>query len=264
MATTPTTPPPPPSPGSPAPAPTKKRTSPLVWVLVGCGALLLLLALALLIGGLFVAKKVKDVVGDVQKNPAMAAAKLVAAANPDIEVVSADEDGQTVTFRNRKTGEVMTVSLEDVKKGRVTFTTGKGEQVTVDSGGDASGTLRIESDKGEVTFMGGGEEDFPAFLPRYPGLRLQSTMTGNVEGSVSRLWQFRSDDAPERVLEFYRREMEAKGFTVTVNTTRQGGRVSGGMLHAVVDGDEQMLNVVATAAGAGSEGTIAFQMRRRE
>lgn len=263
MATTPT-PPPPPPPAQPAAAPPKKGTSPLVWILVGCGALLLVVALALLVGGLFVAKKVKDVVGDAGKNPAMAAAKLVAAANPDIELVSADEDAQTVTLRNKKTGEVMTFDLEDVKKGRIAFTTAKGERVNVETSDEGGGTVRIRSDQGEMTFMGGGEDELPTFLPRYPGLRLRSTMTSNAEGTVSRLWQFTSDDAPDRILEFYRREMEAKGFSVTLNTTRQGGRVSGGLLHATVDGDEQLLNVAATAAGTGSEGTIAFQMRPRE
>ncbi len=263
MATTPSTPPPPPSPAAPTATPPRKGVSPIVWVLVGCGALLVIAALVLLGAGIFVAKKARDVVGDVERNPALAAAKLLAATNPEIEVVSSDDTAQTVTLRNRRTGETVTVDLEDVKKGRIAFTTGEGKRVAITASGEEGGGLHIESEQGEMAIVGGGEK-FPSFLPRFPGLRLQHAMSSTAAEGSTAIWQFTSSDPPEAILEFYRREMEAKGFSVTVNTSRQAGRVSGGVVHATVDDDAQVLQVMVTAAASGSEGTLTFQMKPRE
>src|SRR5579862_1895754 len=77
------------------------KTSPLVWVLAGCGGLIVL-------GGLvfgLIVFKTRQFVHSAQKNPAFAAARLLAAANPDIDVLSTDEDRGTMTVRNKKTGE---------------------------------------------------------------------------------------------------------------------------------------------------------------
>lgn len=267
MSTTPTQMPPPPPPVGPTPPltpPPKKGVSPLVWVLVGCGALLALAALVLLVAGFFVAKKVKDVAGDFEKNPAMAAAKVIAAANPDVEVISADDDAGTITLRNRKTGEEITMDLEDVKKGRIRFKTGEGKQVDVQVQDQGSGGLRVDSDEGTMTFGGGDEASLPPFLPTYPGLRLASTISGTFEHGMSGAWQFASNDPPQQILDFYQRELERTGFEVSVNTTRQGGRVSGGMLHASVDDGRQTVNVAVTASGGGSEGTITFEKQSGE
>src|SRR5262245_59221259 len=97
-------PPPPPSYGSPAaaspamqqpvygaPPPSgppmqtgPKKTSPVVWIIVGVLGFFLLVGIVISVGvGMFVHK--------VKQNPALAMAKLLTAANPEVEVLSADE-----------------------------------------------------------------------------------------------------------------------------------------------------------------------------
>src|ERR1700736_4552928 len=77
-----------------------KKMSPLVWILVGIFGLFVVLGIALTAGAAFVAHKVKQ-------NPALAIAKLATVGNPDIEAVSADEGANTVTIRDKKTGETV-------------------------------------------------------------------------------------------------------------------------------------------------------------
>ena len=96
------------------------------------------------------------------------------------------------------------------------------------------------------------------------GLRLSSTMSGTSEHGKSGAWQFACDDPPQRILDFYQRELESKGFDVTVNATRQGGRTTGGMLHATVDDGRQTVAVAVTGSGSGSEGTITFEAQSGE
>src|SRR5690348_5415445 len=71
-----------------------RRINPIVWILGGIAAVILLFGAALTIGGIFVLHKAKQAGLDPDlwaRNPGVAATKLVAAANPDAEVVSVDE-----------------------------------------------------------------------------------------------------------------------------------------------------------------------------
>src|SRR6185436_16840912 len=92
---------PPPPPGAPAP---KKGMGPLGWIAIGCGVIALIGILALAAGGWFVKRQVDK----YKDNPTIAAAELIVRANPDLEVVSSDPKGGTLTIKNSKTGETVT------------------------------------------------------------------------------------------------------------------------------------------------------------
>ena len=98
----------PPPPLTPEVVPPKKKTSIWVWLLGGCLLLLLLVGGACVVGGYFVAQKVKGVAGDFEDNPAKAAAELVVKLNPDLEMVESDDEDGSITVRNSSTGEEST------------------------------------------------------------------------------------------------------------------------------------------------------------
>ena len=125
------------------PVPPKKKLSPIVWVLIGIAAFFLLVIMAVIAGGIYVASRVAD-------NPVEAAATLIAAGNPDVEVVSANRDKGTVTFREKSTGKTVTVNLEQLKQGRLVFT-GDDKEVTVEAGPDG---VKVESSDGEKVELG--------------------------------------------------------------------------------------------------------------
>jgi hypothetical protein len=97
---------PPPAPGQ------KKKMSALGWIAIGCGAIAVLCILAFGGAALFVKHKV-DKMG---KNPTLAAAELMVRANPELEVVESDSDKGTLTIKNSKTGEVVTMNARTSRK----------------------------------------------------------------------------------------------------------------------------------------------------
>lgn len=227
-----------PSPPPQPPAPPVKKTSPWVWVAIGCGGVLLLSLLVFLVGGYFVARKVSNFAKEAEKNPALAAAKMVAAVTPDIEVVEADEKRNTITLRNTKTGEVVTLDANDVKEGRITFKTDQGE---LELRGDRGGGVTVKTDSGTASF--GGGEEYPDWLPAYPGATPRGVLSSRTGNESLNSWQFSTDDDLPRVLAFFERELKAKGFTIVSSGSWQAGAEQVGMLSAEKGKLTVMVNV---------------------
>ena len=102
----------------------RRKTSPLIWFLAAALALFLLGAIAAVGSGIVLVHKAKQAGIDARlmhNNPGLATAKLLAATNPDIEIISTDEAKGLVTIRQKSTGKVITVDLDKVKQGKVTL-----------------------------------------------------------------------------------------------------------------------------------------------
>src|SRR6267154_1772242 len=101
------------------PPPQPKKFNVLVWVLVGIGGFLLLVVIAVVCAGFFLVHKAKQAGLDpdlIRKNPAMASVRIMAALNPNIEILSFDEDRSKVMVRDKKSGKTYSVDFEDAKK----------------------------------------------------------------------------------------------------------------------------------------------------
>ena len=221
-------------PQAPAPPidqpPAKKKTSPWVWVLGGC---LVLIVLVLLLMGActwLVKDKVQEMAADFEANPTKAAAELAVRFNPDLELISSDEEAGTMTVLQKSTGKEITLDFEDIAEGRFSIETEDGES-TISFDPEGEGGLTFEGPEGTTTF-GGGDADLPEWIAVYPGASepqgtYSSTAGDQRSGSVS----FRSTDPVARVLEFYERSLKAAGLEVNKTTfTAQGS--DGGMLQA--------------------------------
>jgi hypothetical protein len=98
-----------------------------VYVLVAIGILVLLGTGAVAGRGFFLVHKAKQAGLDPalwERNPELAAAKLLMAVNPDTEVVSVDEKG----------GKIVKMNFADLKQGKITFE-GEDEEITIGSSG---------------------------------------------------------------------------------------------------------------------------------
>lgn len=87
-----------------------------MYVLAGCLGLVVIGVLIVAGTGYFVAKKVKDAGVDpalFRTNPMVAAAKVLARNNPDLDVLSVDKDTGVVTVRQKSTGKTVTLDFED-------------------------------------------------------------------------------------------------------------------------------------------------------
>jgi hypothetical protein len=228
---------------------------------VGCGALLIIALLVVLAGGFFVASKVKDLAKDAEANPTVAAARMIVRLNPELEEVSSDLDRGTITIRNRKTGEVVTLDASEIEKGRISFSGGKeGESVKVDFGGEGEqGRFRVESDKGTMEWGTGEARQVPGWVPAYPGAAPQGVFSARGDDGVSGAFTFATADDISTVLAFFEGKLRGAGFTVNTSTYQQDGRTAGGTLTASLPADERSVNLMlGSEEDKGTQVTVTY------
>lgn len=244
-----------PPPAQPAaPAPQKKGISPLVWILGGCGGVLVLAAIVFAVMGYFVVHKVKGYAESAKKNPAVFAAKLAVAANPDLEVVSSDDEDGTVTIRNKKTGEEITMNAADIKNGRLKFKNEKGEEVTFEGSGEKGKEgLRIKSSKGTMAFGDVEAVKMPAWVPLYAGAKVMASTRQKTEDGFTGTYSFQTPDAAPAVLARYESELSGAGFAIERQSV---GAV--GSLHAKGDGGARTVAVTAIPIGDLTQVTVEY------
>jgi hypothetical protein len=257
-------PPPPMQPTPPPPAPPAKKTSILVWIAAGCGVLLLVVLIVLIAGGIFIGRKAKEFAAGAEKNPALVVAKMIAAANPDIEVVAEDTDAGTLTLRNKKTGEIITMNAEDIKDGKISFKTDKGGEVKI-SGSAKEGEqgFKIESDEGTLEFGAGASTTLPDWLPAYPGAESRGTYSGEGKGKTAGAVQFETPDSVAEVMAFYEKELKGAGFTTEATKVDRDGSLVGGTLTAKDEAAGRTVTVVCTRIEQATQGLINYEAPQR-
>ncbi|MGA1996737.1 MAG: hypothetical protein ABSH45_13245, partial [Bryobacteraceae bacterium] len=205
---------PPFAPAPPPGVPGQRRTSPIVWVLVIVLGLFVLGGLVVVGAGIFFVHKVKQAGLDpelMQRNPGLAISKLVAAANPDIQVLNTDDSAGTITLRDKRTGKVTTMTFDQARNGKFSFTAqdDQGKNATLEFGGSAKG--------------------IPDWVPSYPGGSApKSTFSASAgDGNVSGSFTFTTTDSQDRVMSFYQDKCKELGLKTTNITSPGGGSVIG-------------------------------------
>jgi hypothetical protein len=205
---------PPYAPAPPPVVPGQRRTSPIIWVLVIVLGLFVLGGIVVVGAGFFIAHKVKQAGFDpdlMARNPGLAISKLVAAANPDIQVLNTNDGAGTITVRDKRTGKVTTMTFDQAKNGRFSITAqdDQGKNATLDFGGSAKG--------------------IPDWVPSYPGgSEPKSTFSASADnGKVGGSFIFTTTDAQDRVMSFYQDKCKELGLKTTNITSPSGGSVIG-------------------------------------
>jgi hypothetical protein len=233
-----------------------------LWVGIGCLVLVLLAIGTCFAGGMFLKKKVGGMVEDFEKNPAKAAAELAVKLNPEVELVRSDET--TMTVRHRETGEEITVSFEDAKEGKFTFTTKEGTAtIDADAARDGEGgTLTVTDDKGQVATFGAGSGagSAPAWLPLYPGAEVVGNYDADTpEGHAGALTVTTADGLAE-VMKFYEDRLRADGFEVQKMTYE--GDSSGGTVTGSTADQKRSVSVVLSFAEGKTQAMVTFNEQR--
>lgn len=239
---------PPPPPGAPMP---RKGMSPLAWVGIGCGAILLLAVAAIVVGGYIFKTKVVD---PVAENPTMAAAEMIVRMNPELELVSSDREKGTLTVRNKKDGEVVTVDASKISEnGSISFETDEGKTVIDTSGAQegGDGTIKVSGADGQEMTFGGGDapKNLPDWVPVYPGSTSQSAFDASSNGERTASFTLTSDDSVEDVMAFYEEKFNSAGLKVTKSTAETDGQLTGMVSGTSEDDKRSVLVAVSTAEG---------------
>ena len=215
-------------------APAAKKSNPLLWILVGCGGLIIIVVLIMLAGGLFVFHKAQQAGFDpelMKENPALAVTKMIAATNPDVEVMGVDEDSGKITLRDKKSGKTVTVDFDELKNGKITFQDDKGQTATIDTEGEGDqASVRMTSPEGSMKLGAAASSDLPDWLPAYPGATVEGIMKQEQSGGASTAaFTFETGDSVEQVIQSYSKRLKQAGFQVS---TVSEGASGGGMITA--------------------------------
>lgn len=261
----PPNPPPPPQMNRPPQMPVAaKKSGPWLWILAGCGTLLVIAVIAVAGIGYFAYRKAKQAGLDtelLQKNPALASAKMIVAMNPDLELISTDDENGTLTIKDKKSGKVITVNTQDIKDGKITFSDEKNENVSIKANAN-SGGLEIKTGKETVKVGSGSAVNTPDWLPTYPGAGADGTASmQNDEGNAGTL-HFITQDSVEEVLSYYEQGLEGEGLKVTTNTAKQNGEVISGTAVGKGTGEKRNATVIASASDKGTNVIVSYQTKK--
>jgi hypothetical protein len=247
----------PPPPG--APQPPKKGMGPLAWIGIGCGVIILIGIIVMAAGAYLFKTRVVDPMKD---NPSLAAAKLVVAASPDLEMVKEDPKAQTITVHNKKTDETVVVSLDDAKNGRFKFSSnGKGAS-SIDFSQQGI-SVKTQDEKGkESTFVAGAgaPKDLPAWLPTYPGATVQGGYSSKSAEATVQTFGLTTTDSPDKVIAFYQDQLKNNGLTAQQpTTTAVGGQTTIASLTADSPDKKRHVQIVMQASDGKTQASINYE-----
>ena len=232
-----------PSAGPLAP-PAPRKTSPLVWVLVAVLGFFMLCGIGVVGFGWFVMHKVRQAGLDPdlwRRNPGLAAGKLLAATNPDLDVLRTDDNAGTITLRDRRTGKETTITFDQVRQGKF--------------------TIRAEDENGKTASLefGGSGSKPPAWVPDYPGSRPAYSIKGSADsGEEGGNFTFTTDDPASKVMAFYQDKTREMGMEAKVATTTPDG----GMLVAAREDDDRSLTIVVGGNSGQTTVNVTYARKR--
>lgn len=211
----------------------RRGMSPVVMVLLILVGLFLLCVVGVMGFGLWVAHT-------VAKNPGLAIAKLMTAANPNLQIVNTDNGAGTITVRDKDSGKVSTLTFDQARNGRFTISAND------EHGGKAS------------MQFGGAANDLPAWVPKYPGAAntglFSATGTDGNDKGAGGSFTFTTSDNYHKVLDFYKDKAAELGMKVNMNTDT----AVGGMIVAAEEADKRSLMVTANGDGGKTEASVTY------
>jgi hypothetical protein len=245
-------------PGAPPPGPQKKGLGPLAWVAIGCGAIIVIVCIVFAAAGYFLKTRVVD---PLKKNPTMAVAKAIVAANPDLDLVSSDDEAGTLTVHNKKTNETVTINANDAKNGNFKITSDGKTSASMSFGKDGI-TVKAQDANGQVsTFTAGGNSgNLPAWLPAYPGATIKGGFSSNSGTQSAQSLTLTTSDSPDKVLAFYQDRLKSNGLTVQpVTTMAAGGQTSTGLVSAASPDKTRQAQIIVTQASGVTTAAITYE-----
>jgi hypothetical protein len=244
-------------PSSAAPPPTKKGRW-IFWTLGGCLLLIIIGVIIAFSTCTYFAHKAGLDSGLLQNKPELAIVKMLVSANPDLELVSIDEDRGIIRVREKKTGKELTVDLENAKKGKIVFSDENNKKVEIQTQGEgANAGLEIKSDEGSVKFGANAAGQLPNWLPSYPGAEAAGGMMLNAEKGNGGSCTFKSKDSIEAVGAYYENALKSAGFEV--KKVPMQGQVSMIMLDASDSKTQRKASVAATHSPDGTMINLTYE-----
>ena len=238
----------------------KKKMSPWAWVAIGCVGLIFVCAVVGGVGMWWVGHKVKNFAEEAQKNPELTAIKMIAAANPDIELVSTDDAAKKATLRNTKTGEEITLDFDDIKNGNFKWSA-NGQEASLAVDKDA-GSIQFKGADGSTAHFGGGGK-IPDWVPVYPGASANEVVGAENAEGISGTVSVESKDSLDQVFDFYKQQLQSNGYQVSENRFSSGDS-QGAMLNGENDSTGRTLTISMDIEQGTTHAAISYQQKKQQ
>jgi hypothetical protein len=247
-------------PSPPAQAPKKGRF--IFWALGGCLGLIIIAAIIVYSTGLFIAHKAGLDSGTLKRNPGLAIARMMVSGNPDLEIVSVDEDRGILRVREKKTGKTMTVDLENAQKGMIVFTDEKNQKVEIQARGEGdNAAVEIKSAEGSLRMGVDSKDQLPGWLPAYPNVENSGVFGFNGNQGRSGSFSFKSKDSVETVAAFYEKALKDAGFEIQKSLNQIPGRGAIAIVSASDSKTQRTANLTAAHTDEGTTINLAFEVK---
>ena len=167
----------------------------------------------------------------LRDNPGLAVSKMIAALNPDVEVVRTNDAAGTITLRDRRNGKEVTISFDQARSGKFSFS--------------------AEDDRGKTATLefGGSSFKLPSWIPEYPGAAAQTNIAARGESNDGSgqggNFTFTTSDPATKVMTFYQDKARDLGMKVRLNA-------SGGDGGTLIAGDEDGRRTLTVLVGGES------------
>lgn len=145
------------------------------------------------------------------------------------------------------------------KSTTVTTSDGKEIKITADgSNSSDSGTITFEGENGEgsgkITFGdAASKQGLPLGMPVYPGGQVKSTFAGGDKDSMGGMASIMTKDASAKVVDFYKAEVEKRGFSIKSQST---STMNKGTMSNFTAEDANKQSLVVTAIPSEDGGTV--------
>jgi hypothetical protein len=235
--------------------------SPMAKVAIGCGIFAVICALVVGAAVSFGVHWFKKKVGD---NPTLAVAEAVVRANPELEVVDSDSKAGTLTIKNTKTGEIVTMNAKDVENGKITFTTKDGTTTFDGSKNGEGGTVKVTNEKGEqATFTAGqgAPQNLPSWVPTYSGGEVQGVMDASTTEGRSATFTVTTTDSVDEVANFYESQLKGSGFKVEKTSFEANGQKTIN-LAATGNDEKRSATVIVSTSDGKTQALVNFNEKK--
>lgn len=139
-------------------------------------------------------------------------------------ILSFDPRDSTFTILHVKTRDTMFVNAEDYRHRRMRRRSHLGRNATLYLEGtqDLFGHRLPPGDQ-DVFVDGGGLENAPAWVPRYPGARAVQGLAVRENGMLGGAWSFDTPDSMERVVRYFEAIFRDSGLSLGRGSASRGG-----------------------------------------
>ena len=137
---------------------------------------------------------------------------MITALNPDLDLVNYDKSADKVTIRQKSTGKTVTVSLNELKQGKISFEDSEGKKVTVETQGEGeSGSVKVTTPEGVAEW--GTNVKVPGWVPQYPGATVGAHYSQIKDNQEQGTVQLTSTDSFDKVQQFYQSKLKEEGMS---------------------------------------------------